>query len=99
MAQWQRKQAGAIVQAATEYMDRTSDADGLSQLAKIVQLGKAVERTDSTGAYTLTALRTALCSYCTSGKIHPCSGYNIQTGCAFVETVVTLTPSCFGDFS
>ena len=50
MAQWERKQAGAIVQAATAYMDGMQDADGLSHLAKIVQLGKAVERTDSSDA-------------------------------------------------
>ena len=30
MAQWERKQAGAIVQAATAYMDGMQDADGLS---------------------------------------------------------------------
>ncbi len=99
MAQWERKQAGAIVQAATAYMDGMQDADGLSHLAKIVQLGKAVERTDSSDAQKLTALRSALCTYCISRKIHPCSGYLPQNGCAFVETVVTLTSSYFGDFS
>lgn len=99
MAQWQRKQAGAIVQAATAFMDGVHDAEGLAQLGKIVQFGKAVERTDSTGAYTLTALRAALCTYCVSRDIYPCTGYQAQNGCAFVETVVTMTPSCFGDLN
>jgi hypothetical protein len=99
MAQWQRKQAGAIVQAATAHMAGVRDPDALSQIAKIVQFGKAVERTDSTGSYTLTALQAALCTYCKSGKIYPCSGYQPQVGCAFVETVVTLTPSCFGNLT
>jgi hypothetical protein len=99
MAQWQRKQADAIVQAATAHMEGVHDAEALSQLAKIVQFGKAVQRTDSTGSYTLTALRAALCTYCNNGKIYPCSGYQLQIGCAFVENMVTLTPSCFGDLT
>jgi hypothetical protein len=99
MAQWERKQAGAIVQAATAHMDAVQDADGLSHLANIVQFGKIVERSDSTGTHTLTALQAELCTYCKNRKIYPCNGYQHQRGCEFVETVVPLSPSCFGDWA
>jgi hypothetical protein len=99
MAQWERKQAGAIVQVATAHMDRAKDPFVHSQLAAIVQFGKTVEQSNFTGANTLTALRAALCTYCNNGKIYPCGGYHEGNGCAFVENEVVLTPSCFGDWA
>jgi hypothetical protein len=99
MHQWERKQAGVIVQAASAHMDRAKDPVVHSQLAVIVQFGKTVERSNFTGASTLPALRAALCAYCTNGELYPCSGYVEVKGCAFVESEVTLTPSCFGDFA
>jgi hypothetical protein len=99
MAQWERKQAGAIVQAATAHMDREQDPARHAHLAVIVQFGKAVERSNFTGANTLPALRAALCTYCNNGGLYPCRGYVEGKGCAFVESEVTLTPSFFGDFS
>jgi hypothetical protein len=99
MAQWERKQVGAIVQAATAHIDREQDPAGRSRLATIVQFGKTVERSDFTGGNTLPALRAALCAYCNNGKIYPCAGYVQGNGCAFVEAEVTMTPSCFGDFA
>ena len=99
MAQWQRKQAGSIAVAAAAFMDGIQEEDARAKLAKIINLAKAVERTDSAGAYSLTALRTELCSFCTNEKIFPCRGYQQQNGCAFVETGLTLTPSYFGALS
>lgn len=99
MAQWQRKQASSIADAATAYLGGMQDEDGRVKLAKIVRLAKAVERTDCAGPYTLTALRSELCGFCKSEKIFPCSGYQQQNGCAFVETGLTLTPSYFGALS
>jgi hypothetical protein len=99
MAQWQRKQAESMAVAATAFMDGTQDAGARAKLAKIVHLAKAAERTDCAGAYTLTALRSELCSFCTSEKIFPCRGYQQQNGCAFVETGLTMTPSYFGALS
>ena len=99
MALWQRKQAVSIADAATAFMGSTQDEDTRAKLAKIIRLAKAVERTDCAGAYTLTALRSELCGFCTSEKIFPCTGYQQQNGCAFVETGLTLTPSYFGALS
>lgn len=99
MAQWQRKQAGAIAVAAAAFMEGIQDGDERAKLAKIINLAKAVERTDSAGAYSLTALRTELCGYCTNEKIFSCRGYQQQNGCAFVETGLTFTPSYFGALS
>lgn len=96
MALWQRKQASSIADAATAFMGGVQDDDAQARLAKIIRLAKAVERTDCAGPYTLTALRSELCGFCTSEKMHPCSGYQQQNGCAFVETGLTLTPSYFG---
>ncbi len=87
------------MQAATAHMDAVQDADGLSHLANIVQFGNNVERSDSTGSYTLTALQAELCTYCKNGKVYPCSGHTHQSGCAFVENVMPLSPSCFGDWA
>ena len=99
MAQWQRKQAGSVAQAATAFMDGIQDEPARAQLAKIIQLAKAVERTDCAGAHTLTALRAELCSFCASEKIFPCRAYHPQNGCAFVETGLAMTPSYFGALS
>jgi hypothetical protein len=99
MAQWQRKQAGSIADAATAFMESIDDQTARTQLVKVIRLAKAVERTDCAGAYTLTALRAELCSFCSSEKIFPCRGYQQQNGCAFVETGLTLTPSYFGALS
>ncbi len=99
MALWQRKQASSVADAATAFMDGLQDEDARAKLVKIVHLAKAVERTDCAGSYTLTALRSELCSFCKSEKIHPCNGYVQQNGCAFVETGLALTPSYFGALS
>jgi hypothetical protein len=96
MAIWQRKQASSIADAATAYMGNVQDEGARARLTKIIRLAKAVERTDCAGSYTLTALRSELCGFCTSEQLHPCSGYQPQNGCAFVETGLTLTPSYFG---
>jgi hypothetical protein len=99
MAQWQRKQANSIADAATAFMHSICDETAQVKLAKIVRLAKAVERTDCAGAYTLTALRTELCGFCSNEKLFPCRAYQQQNGCAFVETGLTLTPSYFGALS
>jgi hypothetical protein len=96
MAQWQRKQAISIADAATAFMGNQQDERTHAQLSKIVRLARAVERTDCAGSYTLTALRSELCAFCTGEKLFPCTGYQQQNGCAFVETGLTLTPSYFG---
>ena len=96
MAQWQRKQASSIADAATAFMHSIHDETARVKLAKVIRLAKAVERTDCAGAYTLTALRTELCGFCSHEKIFPCRAYQQQNGCAFVETGLILTPSYFG---
>jgi hypothetical protein len=99
MAQWERKHAGAIVQAAMAHMDRAKNLGRHTHLEVIVQFGKAAEQSNFTDASTLRALRAALCTYCTNERTYPCTGYVKENGCAFVESEVTLTPSCFGDFA
>jgi len=96
MALWQRKQASSIADAATAFMGGVQEETSRVKLTKIIKLAKAVERTDCAGSFTLTALRSELCNFCTSEQLHPCSGYQQQNGCAFVETGLTLTPSYFG---
>jgi hypothetical protein len=96
MALWQRKQASSIADAAKAFMGGVQDEPAQEKLTKIIRLAKAVERTDCAGSYTLTALRSELCNFCTGEQLHPCSGYQQQQGCAFVETGLTLTPSYFG---
>jgi hypothetical protein len=96
MALWQRRQASSVADAATAFIGSLQDEDARAKLFKIIQLAKAVERTDCAGAYTLTALRSELCGFCKGEKIYPCNGYVPQNGCAFVETGLTLTPSYFG---
>jgi hypothetical protein len=96
MALWQRKQASSIADAATAFMGGVQGEAERAKLTKIVRLAKAVERTDCAGSYTLTALRAELCNFCTGEQLHPCTGYQAQNGCAFVETGLTLTPSYFG---
>jgi hypothetical protein len=99
MAQWQRRQASSVADAAAAFMGSMQDERARAKLAKIIHFAKAAERTDCAGAYTLTALRSELCGFCKCEKIFPCGGYVQQNGCAFVETGLTLTPSYFGALS